>query len=484
MKINFGIILVLFLIILLGSVYGIKKFIQHKNVAGSIQALENKNDQPALPEIKNIVIVVFDGLQAKHLHEYGYPKETTPNLDSILNKSTIFINAISPAPWTVPAHASIFTSMFPSEHKVVNKFVEYDKAANKMVGANLQKLSPSAITLAQALKDYGFQTAAFTGDAGVSASFGFDAGFETFEQTKEAFKGFEVTVPKALDWVRSHKENKFFLFLHGYDVHGQSVPAGGFDFRYVKQPYNGKYTGNPKEQGILREEGLKNSKLTMKDEDLDFWKAIYDEKINRVDGQFGGFMRQMEQMGLMENTVFILISDHGTEFMEHNKFDHGHSLYGELEDVLFSIYVPGVRGKQVREQVTTLDIFPTIFGLLGKDFSSYKQIKGDDISKAVTSNGTVPQKNIFFETDYRLYTHKRGVQTPDGWKMIMTMTDSDVEKELYDLNTDPIEKTNLMDIEPKIAYELEQVIYAHLKEMDSNGPWPLGCLPVYGDQCQ
>lgn len=146
----------------------------------------------------NIVFIAFDGLQARHLHKYGYPLDTTPNLDAFLGQSTLFLNAVSPAPWTVPSFMSILTSMYPSEHKVVNKFVEYDKASNKIVGANLRELALSAMTLAQVLKDRGYQTAGFTGDAGVSANFGFDAGFDTYYQTKNPFGGFDDTMPEAL----------------------------------------------------------------------------------------------------------------------------------------------------------------------------------------------------------------------------------------------------------------------------------------------
>ena len=92
------------------------------------------------PETKNynVIFIAFDGLQAKHLHSYGYSLNTTPNLDKFLDKSYLFTNAVSPAPWTVPAFMSVFTSMYPSEHKVVNKFIVNDKSQNKLEKANLK----------------------------------------------------------------------------------------------------------------------------------------------------------------------------------------------------------------------------------------------------------------------------------------------------------------------------------------------------------
>ncbi|MBI3379909.1 sulfatase-like hydrolase/transferase, partial [Candidatus Gottesmanbacteria bacterium] len=229
-----------------------------------------------------MILISFDGLQAKYLHEYGYPLSTTPNLDGFLDKSYLFLKAKSAAPWTVPSHMSVMTSMYPSEHKVVNKFTQYDSETKKGVTSNLNKLTPNAITLAQVLKQNGYTTGGFTGDAGVTGIFGFNQGFDTYFD-KQTFGGFDQSVPRALEWLKKNKDKRFFMFLHGYDVHGQHAPVGGFDYRYVEKPYKGKYTGSPKEQGTLREEGLKNGVLNLSAEDIKFWRAVYDEKINRVD---------------------------------------------------------------------------------------------------------------------------------------------------------------------------------------------------------
>jgi arylsulfatase A-like enzyme len=261
----------------------------------------------------NLILISFDGLQAKHLSEYGYSLNTTPNLDAFLDKSSLFTNTVSPSSWTVPTHMSIFTSMYPSEHQVVNKYSDFDITTQKGIIANLKELSPNAITLAEILKSNGYTTGAFTGDAGVGPQFGFNQGFDTYFET-ETFGGFESNVPKALDWLRQNQHQPFFLFLHGYDVHGQHEPESGFDYRYVQKPYTGKYTGSKVEQGKLREESLAKGSLNMSEEDVSFWRAIYDEKINRADVEFYTFLDQVQNMNLLENTIIIVMSDHGTEF--------------------------------------------------------------------------------------------------------------------------------------------------------------------------
>jgi hypothetical protein len=106
-------------------------------------------------------------------------------------------------------------------------------------------------------------------------------------------------------------------------------------------------------------------------------------------------------------------------------------------------------------------------------------MRGRDLAPALS--GTNVSRDIFSETDYRLYTHKRSITAPDGWKFILTRENG--KKELYNLASDPLELTNLITAEPIIARGLEQKLQKHLAEIGDTGPWPIGCLPVYADQC-
>jgi choline-sulfatase len=433
------------------------------------------------PKEYNLIIVAFDGLQAKHLHSYGYPLDTTPNLDEFLKQSYLFTNAVSPSSWTVPTFMSVFTSMYPSEHKVLNKFSDYDLKTQKGTISNLKELSPDAVTLAQILKDNGYVTGGFTGDAGVGAQFGYNQGFDTYFDGP-TFGGFDISTPKALEWLQQNKDQKFFLFLHGYDVHGQHAPDGGFDYRYVTQPYTGKYSGSPVEQAALREEALAKGDLTMSAEDVAFWRAIYDEKINRTDAEFKNFLDQVEQMGLLDNTVIVLMSDHGTEFYEHKRFDHGATLYSELVDVLFAVHMPGQStGQRIDQLVSTLDIVPTALDLLGVQNPVTEQTRGVDLKPAF-SGGSVAH-DVYSETDCRLYTFKRSLVTADGWKLILTLENGN--KELYNLTQDPNEQTNLLAENPQKAYALEEQLRQHISDTSGDRTSSqIGCSPVYAGQCQ
>ncbi len=432
----------------------------------------------------NLILISFDGLQAKHLNEYGYSKQTTPNLDNLLNQSTVFTKTISPSSWTVPTHMSIFTSMYPSEHKVVNKYVDFNIETQKGIISNLKELSPNVKTFTEILKNNGYSTGGFTGDAGVGPQFGFSQGFDTYYETTGTFGGFENSMPKAIEWLNQNKDKPFFLFLHGYDVHGQHTPNNGFDYRYVSNPYNGKYTGSKEEQAELREKALANGgHLDMSDEDVSFWRAIYDEKINRMDIEFKNFMDQIKQMGLMDNSIIILMSDHGTEFYEHQSIDHGATLYSELINVLFAIHQPGqTQGKKIDQLVSTMDIFPTILDLLQIKNPVPNQTKGIDLTPVLTNDVNVAH-DVFSETDYRLFTFKRSLTTKDGWKLIITLENGN--KELYNLNDDPNEQKNLIQINPQKAYELEQILEKHIDDISGErSSSQIGCSPVYGNQCK
>ena len=113
----------------------------------------------------NVVLVSFDALQAAHVHALGYPRQTTPTIDRLAGQGVLFTQAVTPAPWTLPAHMSWFTGTYPSLHKVVNKFVF---ESGRLVPSNLQNLAPGTQTLAEALRGRGYATGGFTGGAGVS----------------------------------------------------------------------------------------------------------------------------------------------------------------------------------------------------------------------------------------------------------------------------------------------------------------------------
>lgn len=464
----------------------------HGITAGTAAAEVSKNgealDLSRLPlkyKDYNLVFVSFDALQAAHVHSLGYPRDVTPTIDAMAKEGFSFTNNISVASWTVPASMSWFTGVYPSEHRLTNKFAVFNPPDNNKI-ANLKELSPNLVTLAEVLKGNGYATGGFTGNAGVSGGFGYGQGFDTYFFEKGKFGSMGVSIPKALEWLKENKDRKFFMFLHGYDMHGQNVPAEGFDYRFVEKGYDGRFTGSAKEQEALREEGLEKGFVNLRDEDVRFWRAIYDEKIQRTDASFKKFLEEFAKLGLMDKTIFVLTSDHGTEFHEHRRFDHGFTLYNELIRVPLIIKLPRQKtGKVINDQVSSIDLMPTILDLLDVNMpeKARNQLRGASLVPAL--KGDAVAKEVYSETDYRQYTYKRSLITKDGWKFIYTLENKN--RELYNLQKDPGETRNLIQHEPRRAYELEQKLFAHFKaighDLDSK-QWLTGLNPVYESQAR
>jgi arylsulfatase A-like enzyme len=408
----------------------------------------------------NLIIIGFEPLGARNVSIYGYHKHTTPNIDRFAQGAYLFQNAISPSSWTLPVFMSWFTSLYPSQHKLVNKYSTYTD--EEQILSNLSELSPSVITLAQVLKKEGYATAGFTGGAALSGDFGYRLGFDLyFDET--TFGGFDIVLPKAIKWLQANRNKKFFLFIQGYDVHGRYALPDNYANKFSAQSYTGKYKGTVEEYWALRNLSLDQGQLEMDDTDVDFWKSIYDAKIYEADKKFGFFLDELDKLGISDKTIIVISSGSGNEYYEHHRFDHGFSLYDELIHVPFIIKLPDKDGDSIESQVRTIDLMPTVLTLLNINYGQTiaNQMQGDSLIPFL--QGQTRQLEAYSETDYLLQVFKRSLRTPDGWKYIYSL-DND-RRELYNLKSDPQELKNLARTEKRIAYELEQKLFKHLKSI-------------------
>ena len=259
------------------------------------------------------------------------------------------------------------------------------------------------------------------------------------------------------------KSDKFFMFLHGYDTHGQySLP----------QDYNGKFMtkskkfkGTKEEEIALREAKVEGKSTNIDYSDKEFWSAWYDSKIFDADQRLGRFLGDFQKMPQAKNTIIVLLSDHGIEVFEHDSIDHGHTLYDELVHVPFIVTGPGIKkNRLVKEHVATMDLLPTLLDFLSiKPTKSLKaQMRGRSLKKALKGK-SIPAADTFSETDYRDLIHKRSVRSKDNWKFIITIDDG--SEELFGLNTDPSEKKNLSLSNPKKAKAMMLILDRHLNSM-------------------
>lgn len=411
----------------------------------------------------NIILIGIDTLRPDHTSLFAYNRDTTPHLKEFAKQCYVFKNCQSVAPWTVPSFMSIFTGLYPTLHGVTNKLT--------VAGGKIQEmhLSRSVITLPQLLRKQGYLLAGFTGDAGVSARFGFGRQFDTFLDNL-TFAGMDYSAPKALEWLRHRPQDKpFFLFLHGYDVHGQYDPPKGYTRRYMPD-YKGPLRGDKTEQARLREQGLRNATrpaslgeahlFNFSPQDAAFYAALYDEKINDMDVRLNDFLDQIKQMGLLDNSLVMIVSDHGDEFMEHGAIDHGQSLYDELTHVLLMIHFPHQTvGSVIEQKVNSFDGLPTVLDAAGVAIPH--QISAVSLMPLLRG-ARFDLPNLYAETDYRYFMHKRSIQN-DRYKFILNLVSG--KRELYDLKQDSGEQHNVVDSNPRVAYEMEQDLLRWLNGM-------------------
>lgn len=404
----------------------------------------------------NVLLIVIDTLRADHLGVYGYPKKTSPFVDEFSGSSFIFTNNISVAPWTLPSMMSILTGMYPQDHRITNKYLLVE---DKEEISNLKTHSPQVVTISEILKENGIRTAAFTGGAGVDSQFGFEAGFDKYFDDIN-FGGFDDTIPLAIEWLKENNNEQFFLMLHGYDVHGQYISEKGYDYRFLDFEYNGELDGSKEEQKELREEGITRGKIFLSNQDVRFLISLYDEKISKADERLRNFFIEFEKLGVSENTIVIITSDHGEEFYEHGRIDHGHSLYEELVRVPLLIKFPGqYQGSRIDQQVGSIDIMPTILEILGINIDKNIQNKISGKSLFSVMSGTKDERSYFLETDYRYSIFLRGLRTFDSWKIIMNTESS--EKEIFDINNDESETKDLSNSNGSEKLDLIFKLFSH-----------------------
>ena len=308
----------------------------------------------------NVLVVSVDTLRADHLGAFGYGRETSPFLDSLAREGVRFERAFAPASWTLPSHMSLFTSSYPHTHRVENE----------------QRSLPEAIpTLATILRDAGYRTTGFVSWVYLSASFGFDQGFDAFHELlppagQRGPDGHYAVkagpfVDEVLAWADESPGEPFFLFLHLCDPHMSYEPpleiAREFD-PTLDGVQHGDY--DHLKQYIR---GLHPAAVRVGPDELARATALYDGEIRYTDTELGRLFLGLEQRGLLDETLIVFNSDHGEEFDDHGSMEgHGWTLYDEVLHVPLILVFPDGRGAgaTVERVVQTIDVAPTILDLL------------------------------------------------------------------------------------------------------------------------
>jgi arylsulfatase A-like enzyme len=447
----------------------------------------------------NVVYFLVDTLRADRVGAYGCPRDTSPSVDALASRGTLFELAIAQANLTVVSVSSIFTSLYPLSHGVLDAS---------------HGLGEGPPTLAEIFGANGYATGAFTAGGHMGPSFKLDRGFQTYRSM--TYPGsFRVTVPQAVDWLAQLGPAPFFTVIHTYDVHApyrvplgfqelhdpgyrglvDTLPFSIFRFLYhvtgdsydacghgwlpatvcdgcgvesltrgllppfeprAATPQPGAETGAelPLGPGGLPYR-LPPLERRLSPEDARHLVAHYDGALTYSDLWIGLFLEELERRGLRDNTLFVLSGDHGESLGEHGRYDHGYHPFDVNLHVPLILSGPGVpAGKRVTGPVELIDVAPTLLELCGLTACRTHQGRSLIPEMRPPQGGPPPPERDAFSVTQNVaslrtsrwhYLSKRPGRTePEG------------RKELYDLLHDPGETESVLSRYPEEASVLER----------------------------
>jgi arylsulfatase A-like enzyme len=368
----------------------------------------------------NVILISIDSLRSDHVGAYGYKRDTSPTIDALAADGVMFAKNSSTSAWTLPAHMSLITGRSLLGHGVISD----DRG-----------LSDDVPTLAESLHSNGYTTAAIVSAPYVESRYGFARGFDNYDDQTINFATHgdsytEVTAPRlqaaADEWLSANGDRKFFLFLHYWDVHYDYTPPAPYDTMF-DPTYEGEMDGT---NFYFRDDVHSG----MDGRDLEHILALYDGEIRLVDDALRDLRRSLERLGIADNTVLVVTSDHGDEFFEHGRKGHHRTLYEEIVRVPLVVHVPGKRAKTpvVEMETTIADVMPTILGLTGTAIP--EGVEGADLSAIAYADSPQWDRRTLAEL-YRNDSMNAQVAYRDSDRKLIHHL-NDRKSELFDTNED------------------------------------------------
>ncbi len=387
------------------------------------------------PDVNWVVLITIDTLRADHLPAWGAAGIATPHLDTLAGKSVVFSRAATPAPLTLPAHASLFSATYPHFHGIRDN--------------SGYRLPEGIATLAEHLKKSGYSTAAFLGSAVLDRHFGLDRGFDYYGdrfETSDLLRGVaaerraSAVIDEVLGWMERNDPRRLFLWIHLYDPHSPYEAPGEFSGRG------------------------------------------YRGEIEYVDRQLGRLFESLARRQRLDSSLIAVLSDHGEDLNQHGEPTHGFFLYETVLHVPLLIKFPDNRfaGKTVDQPVQIIDVAPTLLQALR--LPRLEQAQGRGLLGLLRGTPVTPPV-AYAETLYpRLHF---------GWSPLYALTAGrhkyiDAPRpELYDLTKDPAEKENLYDKERALANQLrDQLQTVRTRFRSELDPKPAAVDPALRERLQ
>jgi len=370
----------------------------------------------------NVLLITIDTLRADHLGTYGYRRKTSPRIDALAAEGAVFEQAYTYWPKTRGSFVMMMTGLRPSLNG-------YRKKNPGIVGFNA--------TLASALNEAGYATAAVVDNLNVAAQHGYDKGFDRYRETWAEIEPFEKEMERsrlitedAVRYLASPPADRpFFLWLHYVNPHAPYTPPAPFDTMFLDGDANSGPVLRPVKgyRGGVREEWEVPGKR------LGYYVAQYDGEIAAVDQEVGKVLDSLRNGGAWANTMIVLSSDHGESLGEHDYyFDHGENVHDPCLRVPLIMRVPGAPpGVRSRALASTLDLVPTI--LNATKTALLPDLAGRSLLAQVAGQEDANGVKLFGENEHH---HTTGF---DGrFKTIAILDDTSAWRfSLYDRVADP-----------------------------------------------
>ncbi|MHA1711770.1 MAG: sulfatase family protein [Candidatus Freyarchaeota archaeon] len=417
----------------------------------------------------NCMLIVVDTLRADHLGCYGYFRDTSPNIDRLAREGVLFKDMHATAIATGPGFTSIITGLSPIHHHF------YLTPFNI---PNLIDFDDSIPTLPELIQDLigGYTTVAIDNLINFASHMDqFVRGFEFYINVTRSSKPVHAEVRgdqvnrRLTPWLRNHKDEKFFAFVHYWDPHTpynqpeefrrifRHEPGRLDDLEVKTAPAGYRYVPGWGRVGELWEPDPEEGKPTI---------DLYDGEIRFVDSLIGEVVETLEEIGIADKTLVIITADHGEQLGQHGRYDHG-GLHEPVIHIPLIMWAPDIlpSGKIIEGYVQQTDIAPTILSILGAEKSKLPAFDGESLLPIIEGEKKA-REEIFVEEDEG---HRAFIQ--GKWKYILDYFSQ--TEELYNLDDDPMEVINLASKEKERTRSMRERLFKWVDENLKDQPDPM-----------
>ena len=403
------------------------------------------------PLARNLILISLDTLRADRLGAYGYPRKTSRNIDALAASGVRFETVIADSGWTLPSHVSLFTGLAPSAHGVTH---------------HSQRMSGRLTVLPEILRQQGFRTVAITGGGFLSKSHGFGRGFEEYEALKR--KDLGTALSRARKRLNEFgPEERFFMFIHSYEVHCPYTPPIFYIGMYVNsirvRPEERVKTGGRCDEQY--------NKMNLTRGQGKYLSDVYDAGIRYADDLLKGLFDEIRESGRLKDTIVILVSDHGEEFLEHGRIGHTDTLYIEDLRVPWIMTGAGLPAVVISQPVGLSDVLPTILDALG--VAPPPGLKPSLLPLIQGKKDANSARPVFSEIDWKSVLRSAVI---GDYQLIFRKKSEKLR--LYNWRKDPLEKNNLWGSDPALDKKLRLALDAHFQGLAEKKikPEPAGPL--------